>query len=566
MALFENFPYTNLHELNLDWLINVLNELKEGQVISVNGQTGDVILYQDPDVVFPAIEQDYWSIVRMADGTSRGIMFGNDDKAYIIHGTLMAQLYGQNNPPPYPVSSVNGQTGDITLYTDQFVRLPALSDADIHNWNIFRQLNGVSLGIQFEDDGSAYIINGSNRYQIYAANNEPDYPVDSVNGQTGAVSLFTDTGGSVIFPAITDPNVTGWILGRYINNTSVYLRLDTDGRMALYAGNNVYRVYTTEDTEQDIINVPTLAATSNWGLIRTTASGSVGIMFNNTPGLTEPSAYVRYVDSNSQVHTVKLLTQADIPSSTGVISVNSLTGVVVLTGENIAVSTLNNTPISQAITTLTLDLGDLNTEVSDLSDDLTNLSNDVSGITQDVTDLETLTAAIKSSIAYVEDTNTATHNIPSGSAVLWKDTAYIASSNIAIGDTLSSTNLTAVSAGFINAISQGTNTENYEIGDSIPMPGLIHGVATGATNQIVFYVYTFKALPDNATFAADFTINSIKQSGDATPATIPASPEWNIAKQSSNSLRLSLNNAGAITGYREYFMTVSGNMQVSINS
>lgn len=473
MALFENFPYTNLHELNLDWLINVLNELKEGQVLSVNGQTGAVILYQDPDVVFPSVDRDYWSIVRMADGTSRGIMFGNDDKAYIVHGTLMAQLYGQNNPPPYPVSSVNGQTGDIILYTDQYVRLPALSDADMHNWNIFRQLNGVSMGIQFEDDGSAYIINGSNRYRIYTANDEPDYPVDSVNGQTGAVSLFTDTGGSVIFPAITDPNVTGWILGRYINNTSVYIRLDTDGRMALYAGNNVFRVYTTEDTEQDIINIPSLAATSNWGLIRTTASGSVGIMFNNAPGLTEPSAYVRYVDSNSQVHTVKLLTQADIPSSTGVISVNGLDGIVTLTGEDIAVSTLNNTPISQAITTLTLDLGDLETEVSDLSDDMDD-------ITQDITDLNTLTADIKDSIAYVEDTNTATNNIPAGSAVLWKNEAYIAATNIAIGDTLSSTNLTAVSTGFINTLINQIKTNTYNPTFSNATPS---GTA-GTTNVI----------------------------------------------------------------------------------
>lgn len=447
MSLFENFPYTNLHELNLDWLINVLNELKEGQVISVNGQTGAVILYQDPDIVFPSVERDYWSIVRMADGTSRGIMFGNDDKAYIVHGSQMAQLYSQNNPPPYPVSSVNGQTGDITLYTDQYVRLPALSDAEMHTWNIFRQLNGVSMGIQFEDDGSAYIINGSNRYKIYTANDEPDYPVDSVNGQTGTVSLFTDTGGSVIFPAITDPNVTGWILGRYLNNTSVYIRLDTDGRMALYAGNNVYRVYTTEDTEQDIINVPTLASTSNWGLIRTTASGSVGIMFNNAPGLTEPAAYVRYVDSNSQIRTVKLLTQADIPSSTGVVSVNGLDGIVTLTGDDIAVSTRNNTPISQAITTLTLDLGDLGTEVSDLSDD-------VSDISQDVTALSTKTDAIKEAISFVEDSNTATHNIPSGSAVLWNNAAYIATANIAIGDTLSSSNLTAISDGFINALTE----------------------------------------------------------------------------------------------------------------
>ena len=29
MALFENFPYTNLHELNLDWLIDMLNKITQ---------------------------------------------------------------------------------------------------------------------------------------------------------------------------------------------------------------------------------------------------------------------------------------------------------------------------------------------------------------------------------------------------------------------------------------------------------------------------------------------------------------------------------------------------------
>ena len=64
MALFENYPYTNLHELNLDWLINELKKMESNQVISVNGQTGEVILYQDADVVLPEVEADHWSIIR----------------------------------------------------------------------------------------------------------------------------------------------------------------------------------------------------------------------------------------------------------------------------------------------------------------------------------------------------------------------------------------------------------------------------------------------------------------------------------------------------------------------
>ena len=48
-------PYTNLHELNLDWIINAL---KESGVESVNGQSGIVVLYQDATVEFPAIPTD----------------------------------------------------------------------------------------------------------------------------------------------------------------------------------------------------------------------------------------------------------------------------------------------------------------------------------------------------------------------------------------------------------------------------------------------------------------------------------------------------------------------------
>ena len=77
MALFENFPYTNLHELNLDWFINELNRIKESAVLSVNGLTGDVVLYENATVQFPNISENDWSIIRLANGTRLGIAFNN---------------------------------------------------------------------------------------------------------------------------------------------------------------------------------------------------------------------------------------------------------------------------------------------------------------------------------------------------------------------------------------------------------------------------------------------------------------------------------------------------------
>lgn len=414
MAMFENFPYTNLHELNLDWIIKELERVKESAVLSVNGQTGDVILYQNATVQFPNVPEGHWSIIRMANGTNRGILFGDDNKAYIVHGNLMAEMYSLNNPPPYPVTSVNGQTGDIVLYSSNTVRLPDLDDISLHNWNIFRELNNVFRGIQFNDDGTAEIIDGLNRYRLYSSNNPPTFPVTSVNGQTGDINLYSDNNGIIAFPAINDAGITGWIIGRNINGSPCYIQLNDDGTIGVTAGGNSFRVYTTDDTSADIINVPTDASSDAWGLIRETSEGSVGILFSNDPLLTTPEAYVRYVDSMDNVHTEKLLTASDIPSASGVVSFNGQTGVVVVKGSDLIVSTTDTRTIAQAIT-----------------------------------DASTTDYAIKGSVAYVENTATATQNIPSGAYVIWQNNDYISSQAISIGDTLSGTNLTALSSGGI---------------------------------------------------------------------------------------------------------------------
>lgn len=414
MALFENFPYTNLHELNLDWLITEMQRIQSQSVLSVNGMTGDVILYENATVQFPNVPEDHWSMIRMANGTNRGIMFGNDNIAYIVHGGLMNEIYAQNNQPPYPVTSVNGQTGDIVLFAENTVRLPDLDDIALHNWNIFRKLNNNYMGIEFNDDGTASLIFNTSRYNIYSVNNPPPYPVTSVNGQTGDIDLFTDNNAVVAFPAIDNPNITGWIIGRQLNNKACYIQLNDDGTLGITAGTDSFRVYTTDDTSADVIKIPTDANTDTWGLIRTTSEGSVGILFSNDDQLTQPEAYIRYVDSMDVVHTEKLLTIADIPSASGVVSFNGMTGVVQVKGSDLIVSTLDTRTIAQAI-----------------SDGA-------------VTDY-----AIKESLAYVENTATATQNIPAGAYVIWQNNDYISSQAISLGDTLSAVNLTALSDGGI---------------------------------------------------------------------------------------------------------------------
>lgn len=224
MALFENFPYTNLHELNLDWLISEMKALEE----------------------------------KVQDG---------------------------------PVISVNGLTGEVVLYQQAYIQLPDISDPNITNWNIFRYLNGHIYGIQFDSNG------------------------------------------------------------------------------------NVYQI----------------------------------------------ADHVR----------TKLLTWNDIPQDSGVISINGMYGVVTIDGSDIKRS------------------GD---DIETVKDALDNLDDDINSINSILTIVQTFNTAIRSALAYVEPTNTAQHNITAGKYVLWKDGAYKATTNISIGNTLSSTNLLSITTGFLNDI------------------------------------------------------------------------------------------------------------------
>lgn len=86
--------------------------------------------------------------------TSKGdIGLGNVDNV---------KQYSADNPPPYPVTSVSGKTGDVTLTK-----------------------SNVGLG------------NVDNVKQ-YSASNPPPYPVTSVNGQTGAVTIEAGGGTTIV--------------------------------------------------------------------------------------------------------------------------------------------------------------------------------------------------------------------------------------------------------------------------------------------------------------------------------------------------------------------------------
>lgn len=209
MSLFENFPFTNLHQLNLNWLIEEVKKCyspdnpPEAMVISVNGESGVVTLYRDAHVNLPDITEEQWNIYRGSANKITGIEFNKDNPATRINGNQRFVIYDAGNPPPYPVIAVNGETGNVILYEEPYVVFP---DIEGDNWGLERKLNTdtadeTRVGIMFDDTGKAYITHDEDATQLLTIEDIPTSSgVVSFNGQTGILIIT----GSDINKSATD--------------------------------------------------------------------------------------------------------------------------------------------------------------------------------------------------------------------------------------------------------------------------------------------------------------------------------------------------------------------------
>lgn len=391
--MFEHFPYTNMHELNLDWIIEKVKEAyspenpPENMVLSVNGQTGNVTLYMDAIVKFPTVESDSWNIYRILTGNrAAGIEFAADGTAKIINGVQRNTVYTSANPPEFPVLSVNGQTGTVVLYASQNVKFPDITET---SWNLYRTADGQNLGVKFEKDTALYRINGLNRVLVYDAENQPPYPVTSVNGRTGAVS-------------VQEP---------FVNTTPAILQVTPD------------------------------IAGTYWGVKRDTTNGEAGIYFEAVNDTV--TAYLTYKPDGGTEETIRLLTLDDIPSSSGVVSVNGKTGVVTLYGNEIYVSSEVGQTLEEALTDLE--------EATDQN---------ATDIATEVTRAQTAEANIEKGIAIIVTGDTAAAPIPAGNYAYIKNNTHGLTEGLytavsafpATGGTANSTTFTPVNAGGLNDI------------------------------------------------------------------------------------------------------------------
>ena len=176
------FPWTNFHELNLDWFLSKFKQFTDNYLgttatveliptteqpeVTVTGGTLD----DDTDIVDPftfnfklPINSSGGGAVDSVNGKVGDVVL---DKTDIGLGNVdNVQQYSTTNPPPYPVTSVNGQTGDVVL-------------------------DKTDIGLGNVDN-----------VQQYSATNPPPYPVTSVNGMTGDIIVPDNYAPAIITTA-----------------------------------------------------------------------------------------------------------------------------------------------------------------------------------------------------------------------------------------------------------------------------------------------------------------------------------------------------------------------------
>ena len=123
--------------------------------------------------------------------------------------------YSASNPPPYPVTSVNGKTGAVTLDAAAVGALPASTTIPTKVSQLTNDSGFIKSYTETDPTVPSWAkaaskpsysksevgLGNVDNVKQYSASNPPPYPVTSVNGKTGAVTL--DAGAVGALPAST---------------------------------------------------------------------------------------------------------------------------------------------------------------------------------------------------------------------------------------------------------------------------------------------------------------------------------------------------------------------------
>ena len=147
---------------------------------------------------------------------------------YLQENPITGNFYSPDNPPPYPVTSVNGETGAVTgVYTIEFQPPYPVTSVNGKTGDVV--IEGGGTGNAYSPDNPppypVTSVNGKTGAVtgLYSADNAPPYPVTSVNGKTGAVEIASG-GLSVSTANSTTPS------GNNTNNVTITLNGYTTGK------------------------------------------------------------------------------------------------------------------------------------------------------------------------------------------------------------------------------------------------------------------------------------------------------------------------------------------------
>lgn len=198
------FPFLNGQQLNLDWIMQQLRAILNFMPID-QGAVGDVLQRGTNGATW----QPLTSVVYDIDGMSPAAELTTSDELPIYDVSAQGNYKVTVQDvldlvAAAPVSSVNGQTGAVVLDSDDVGALPDTTvipsdTAELTNTAGFVDAAGAAAAapVQSVNGQTGAVVLGKSdvglgsvdNVQQYSASNPPPYPVTSVNGQTGDVVI-----------------------------------------------------------------------------------------------------------------------------------------------------------------------------------------------------------------------------------------------------------------------------------------------------------------------------------------------------------------------------------------
>ena len=197
-------PFHTMQEINLDWILTKVKDIL--RFVPDDGAVGQILRRTAHGAEW-SNEQGGGGAVDSVNGQTGTVVLGKSDVGL---GNVANELqYSSSNPPPYPVTSVNGQTGAVIVSggavdsvngqtgtvvlgksdvglgnVDNVQQYSASNPPPYPVTSVNSQTGAVSLAIP---DSTSDLVNDSGF--VNAAGAAAAAPVQSVNGQTGAVTI-----------------------------------------------------------------------------------------------------------------------------------------------------------------------------------------------------------------------------------------------------------------------------------------------------------------------------------------------------------------------------------------